>query len=65
MTQTACGNITVADRKNIELTGVVSVDSFDEYVITLTVQCGTLTVEGESLKLNELDLDRGRVTAVG
>lgn len=65
MTQTACGNITVTDRKNIELTGVVSVDCFDEYVITLTVQCGTLTVEGEGLKLNELDLDRGRVTAVG
>ena len=49
MTQTACGNITVTDRKNIELTGVVSVDSFDEYVITLTVQCGTLTVEGDGL----------------
>lgn len=65
MTQNTCGMITVTDRKNIELTGIRAVESFDEYTITLSVSCGTLTVEGEGLCIGVLDLDKGKVSASG
>lgn len=65
MMEEACGMITVTDRKSIELTGIRSVESFDEFTITLTVSCGTLTVEGENLSIGVLDLEKGRVSAAG
>ncbi len=60
-----CGLINITDRKTIELTGIMSVDSFDETLITLTVNCGTLTVEGEGLSITTLDLEKGVVSATG
>ena len=60
-----CGIINISDRKTIQLTGVVSVDSFDEYNISMTVSCGTLNVEGEGLNITTLDLDKGHVSASG
>ncbi len=60
-----CGIVTVTDRKTVDLTGIISVDSFDEYAINLTVSCGTLTIEGENLGITALDLDKGRVSAAG
>lgn len=60
-----CGIINITDRKSIQLTGVVSVDSFDEYYISLTVSCGTLNIEGEGLNITTLDLDKGHVSASG
>ena len=62
---TACGLINITDRRKIELTGVKSVDSFDEGLITLTVSCGRLTVEGEGMNITVLDLDRGVICAEG
>lgn len=61
----SCGSITITDRASIELTGVLSVDSFDEAAITLNVSCGKLLIEGENLKINGLDLEKGRVIADG
>ena len=40
----SCGSITITDRASIELTGVLSVDSFDEAAITLNVSCGKLLI---------------------
>lgn len=60
-----CGTVNVTDRKCIDLTGILSVDSFDESLITLSVPCGTLTVEGEGLHITVLDLDKGKVSATG
>ncbi len=59
------GLINVTDRRKIELTGVMSLDSFDEYSVTVTVSCGKLMVEGDSLNITVLDLERGVVCAQG
>lgn len=60
-----CGSVTLTDRRKIELTGIRSVASFDEYEVCLAVDCGKLTVEGEGLSISVLDLDRGVVVAEG
>ena len=60
-----CGIVNLTDRRKIELTGIKSVDSFDEYSIVLSVLCGKLTVEGEGLGITVLDLDKGLVCAEG
>ena len=65
MATEACGLITINDRMSISLTGVLSVDSFDEFSVILRVPCGKLTVEGENLKIGELDLEKGLVSAGG
>ena len=65
MIETPCGIVNITDRKIIELTGIVSIDSFDEGMIVLTVSCGTLTIEGEQLNITVLDLDKGKVCATG
>ena len=61
----SCGMITVTDRRKIELTGINSVDSFDEYTVTLSVSCGKVSVDGENLNITVLDLERGVVVAEG
>lgn len=65
MQSTSCGSITVTDRASIELTGILSVDSFDEFTITLNVSSGKLMIEGENLKIGVLDLEKGKVSAEG
>ena len=65
MQSASCGSITVTDRASIELTGILSVDSFDEFTITLNVSSGKLMIEGENLKIGVLDLEKGKVSAEG
>lgn len=65
MIETPCGIVNITDRKFAEFTGINSVDSFDEYTVTLSVSCGTLTVEGEKLSITVLDLDKGKVCVAG
>ncbi len=59
------GTVLITDRNTIELTGIKDVESFDEYTIVLKVDGGSLTVEGEALKIGTLDLEKGKVTATG
>ena len=60
-----CGNIKIEDRSRVEFTGVLAVDSFDEYGITLSVSCGSLCLEGERINITVLDLEKGIVEARG
>lgn len=65
MQATPCGTFTVTDRSTIELTGIRAVESFDEASIVLSVSSGGLTVEGEQLHIEVLNLEKGIVSAVG
>lgn len=60
-----CGTISITDRRKIELTGIKSVESFDEYTILLSADGAKLTVEGEQLNITVLDLERGKICAEG
>ena len=54
------------DKKVIIITGIESVDSFDEFKISATNSDGTfINVEGENLSIKEVNLDTGTIEATG
>ena len=59
------GNITLENRKIMTLTGVVEVISFDDEKILLNTKLGALTIKGQNLKMNKLDVQNGDVMING
>ena len=57
--------LTLRDRSEIEVDGVVDVVSFDGNSLRLKTVLGELTVDGEDLRVGELSLEGGRVSAKG
>lgn len=57
--------IRVGMRKEMSITGVKEVISFDETSVSLKSLCGEMTVEGNDLKVGVLDTDKGVVTLEG
>ena len=55
------GNITLENRKKMILTGVEEVISFDDEKILLNTKLGALTIKGQNLKMNKLDVQNGDV----
>lgn len=58
-------NLILENRKKLALSGVIEVISFDEQKIDLTTSLGNLTIKGEELKMNKLDVQNGDVTIAG
>jgi sporulation protein YabP len=58
-------NLTLENRKKLTLSGVIEVISFDEQKIDLTTNLGNLSIKGEELKMNKLDVQNGDVIIVG
>ncbi len=58
-------NITLEDRKKLSISGVKSVENFDDNSITLITNLGTLNIRGNDIKIEMLNLDIGGVTATG
>ena len=57
--------LTLNERKNLTMTGVNEVVSFDEDAVVLSTSLGTLTIHGQKLQLKNLSLDGGQVTVDG
>jgi len=55
----------IDNRKNLELTGVKEVDSFDNEEFLLETVMGYLIVRGQNLQLKNLDVGEGLVTIKG
>ncbi len=55
----------LTDRARLTLTGVSEVRSFNETQICLHTSAGALTVDGERLFIDRLDLESGRVCIAG
>ena len=53
------------ERKNLELSGVSEVISFDELSVFLHSSCGRMEIEGEGLHISALDLSCGEVKIEG
>ncbi len=53
------------ERKHGRITGVSDVKSFDEKLIILSVQCGIITIKGENLHVEQLNLEQGQVELTG
>ncbi len=57
--------LTLNERKNLTMTGVTEVVSFDENAVVLRTALGTLIVQGRDLQLKTLSLDGGQVAVDG
>ena len=57
--------LTLEDRRQLSLTGVTEVDSFDENAVLLRTNRGPVTVRGEGLQLKGLNEESGQVRVEG
>lgn len=58
-------NLNLENRRRLTISGVIEVISFDELKIDLTTNLGNLTIKGEDLKMNKLDVQNGDVIIEG
>ena len=57
--------IILKDRKEISLTGVTDVDSFDENSVVAYTNYGELTISGNNLHIGALDTEKGELSIDG
>ena len=57
--------LTLDQRRQLTVTGVSEVISFDENAVVLTTEMGTLLVTGSQLQLRNLSTDGGQVAVEG
>ena len=53
------------ERRQLTMTGVTEVVSFDDTLVVLQTSLGMLTVQGQELQLKTLSLDGGQVAVDG
>lgn len=58
-------NITISERKNIIITGVKKIDSFDNEEFLLETTMGNLVIKGKDLEMIKLDTYQGNVSIKG
>ena len=58
-------NIIMENRKNLTVSGVSDVDSFDEQAVVIFTDMGELTVHGSDLHIIKLSVDIGELTMEG
>lgn len=57
--------IKMLNRKLLEITGVLHVESFDSETFLLETECGFLTIAGHDLHMKNLNLEQGIVVIEG
>ena len=57
--------VSMTAREQMEIRGVVDVVSFDEQSIVLDTTCGNMSLDGEGLHVQVLNLEEGIVTVNG
>jgi len=58
-------NIIMENRRQLTITGVVDIDSFDENTVIMFTDLGELTVKGEALHINRIDVEAGDLLMEG
>lgn len=58
-------NVIMEGRKNLTISGVTDVDSFDERIIVLYTQLGELVIKGRDLHINSMSVETGDMTIDG
>ena len=61
----AAHNIIMESRKNLTVSGVMDIDSFDEESVILFTELGELTIRGRDLHINKIDVDLGDLSMEG
>ena len=62
---TSSHSISITERKNINLTGVKKIDSFDDTEFLMDTIMGYIIIKGEELEIVKLDTFQGNVTIKG
>ena len=57
--------VALKDRKELSITGIEDIISFDEGIVELCTGYGAMTVEGEGMKVSFLDKEGGMLTLQG
>lgn len=57
--------IKMLNRKIMEISGVLNVESFDSEEFLLETECGFLSIKGSSLHIKNLNLEQGLVAIEG
>lgn len=57
--------LNMINREKLNLTGVADVSGFDESVIVLATSLGPLTIRGEGLHIDRIDLNAGQLDVRG
>ncbi|MCX7773755.1 MAG: sporulation protein YabP [Clostridia bacterium] len=57
--------VKMLNRKVLEITGVMNVESFDSEEFLLETECGFLTITGQNLHIKNLNLEQGLVAIEG
>ena len=57
--------LSVENRNRLNATGVLDVDSFDEKTVVILTNMGVLTIEGENLHINSLNVENGNIAIEG
>ncbi len=58
-------NITINNREDIKMTGIIDVLSFDEELVICQSDIGVMVLKGLNLHVNKLDLDNGILELTG
>lgn len=58
-------SVTINERKNIIITGVKKIESFDEEEFLMETSMGNLSLKGEGLEIIKLDTYQGNVSIKG
>jgi sporulation protein YabP len=57
--------IRMLNRKSLDISGVKSVESFDNEEFLLVTECGYLAVRGHNLTMKNMSLEQGQVAIEG
>ena len=58
-------NIIMENREKISVTGVIDIHSFDDELVLAQTDLGILTIKGDDLKMNKLNLDNSELIVEG
>lgn len=58
-------HVILENRRALTVSGVSDVDSFDELTVIIYTDMGELTVKGEGLHINRLNIETGDLTLEG
>lgn len=53
------------DRRTLDVSGVINVESFDSEEFLLNTECGYLAIRGRDLHIKTLNLEQGKVAIEG
>ena len=58
-------NLILESRTKLNASGVIDVLSFDDQIVLIETELGLLTVKGENLRINKLNLDNSELIIEG